>query len=122
MGIQSYRDLKVWQKAMDLVERCYQITKFFPKDELFGLTSQIRRAAVSIPSNIAEGSAREHTKELLYHLAISYGSLAELETDFQIAKRLGYIHLSTYNQVSVEATNIGKMLNGLRRSLSTRIS
>lgn len=79
MNIKSYRDLEVWQKAMDLVVVCYEITKEFPKNEIYGLTSQLQRAAVSIPTNIAEGQARQYTKEFIQYLSISYGSIAELE-------------------------------------------
>jgi len=118
----SYSDLKVWQKAMDLVVECYKFTKSFPKEERFGLSSQLQRAAVSIPSNIAEGHARSYTKSFLYHLAISKGSLAELETQILLAQRLGYT-----NQVDVVAlikrsSEIGKMLNGLVKALESRTS
>ena len=88
--VKSYRDLDVWRLGMDLAEAVYQCTSSFPKHELFGLTAQMRRAAVSIPSNIAEGRARSSTKELLHFLAIARGSLAELETQFELALRLGY--------------------------------
>ncbi|HEV3447273.1 MAG TPA: four helix bundle protein [Gemmataceae bacterium] len=77
MGIQSYRELEVWQLGMDLAEECYRVTKGFPKEELFGLTCQIRRAAASIPANIAEGQGREHTKEFLHHLSVARGSLMD---------------------------------------------
>ena len=80
MEIKSYRDLRVWQAGMDLVVRVYRLTQGFPTHELYGLTSQMRRAAVSIPSNIAEGHTRESSKEYLHHLSIAQGSLAELET------------------------------------------
>ncbi len=85
MSIQNYKELEVWQIAMDLAETCYQITRGFPKEELFGLTSQIRRAAVSIPANIAEGHARHHTKEYLQFLGVARGSLMELETHLLVA-------------------------------------
>ena len=80
MAIKSYRDLIVWQKAMDLVEDVYKKTKGFPREELYGLTSQLRRAVVSVPSNNAEGQGRNSTKEFLHHLSIAYGSLCEVET------------------------------------------
>ena len=89
--MKDYRELIVWQKAMDLVEAIYRTTARFPKEELYGLTSQIRRAAVSIPSNIAEGQARNTTRDFLHFLAIAYGSLKEVETQVLIAERLGYI-------------------------------
>ena len=80
MAINSFRDLRVWQAGMELVEQVYLLTKSFPKQEIYGLTSQIQRAAVSVPSNIAEGHTREHSKEFLHHLSIAQASLAELET------------------------------------------
>jgi four helix bundle protein len=85
MGIQSFRDLVVWQKAMELVVECYRITRSFPDAEKFGLTSQMQRAAVSIPANIAEGRERGHLKEFIRHLGIACGSQAELETHIEIA-------------------------------------
>lgn len=85
MPVQSYRDLIVWQKAMDLVKLVYDLTDKFPKEELFGLTIQIRKAVVSVPSNIAEGQGRSSTKEFLRHLSIAYGSLMETETQNLIA-------------------------------------
>lgn len=89
MGVKSYRDLLIWQKAMELVVGCYQVSQGFPKHEVFGITSQSQRAAVSIPANITEGQAREHTGEFKHCLAIASGSLAELETHILIAKRIG---------------------------------
>ena len=89
--ITSYRKLKVWNKAVELVEECYRLTKKFPKYEMYGLSSQIQRAAVSIPSNIAEGRQRIYRKEFIKHLSIAHGSLAELETQIEIANRLNYI-------------------------------
>ncbi len=89
MGIQSYRELEVWQLGMDLAEECYRVTKGFPKEELFGMTSQIRRAAASIPANIAEGQGREHTKEFLHHLSVARGSLMELETHLMLVNGSG---------------------------------
>jgi len=88
MTVRSYQDLEVWQKAMDLVVMCYQATKNFPKSEVYGLASQLQRAAVSIPANIAEGRERKYSKEFVQHLSIAYSSLAELETHIQIAQRL----------------------------------
>ncbi|MCP4455355.1 MAG: four helix bundle protein, partial [Planctomycetes bacterium] len=99
MSKNSYRDLEVWQKAMGLVELCYACTKSFPSEERYGLTDQIRRAAVSIPSNIAEGQTRQHRKEFLQFLSIAQGSLAELETQIQIAERLHYAHADTVREV-----------------------
>lgn len=117
MTIQSYRDLEVWQKAMELVVQCYQITKGFPVNEVYGLASQLQRAAVSVPANIAEGRSRQHNKEFIQYVSIAYGSLAELETHIEIAKRLGYIAADTAVELIDKTSTIGRMLNGLRRSL-----
>lgn len=102
---------------MDLVVECYQITMKFPKSESYGLASQLQRAAVSIPANIAEGRERQYTKEFLQHLSIAYGSLAEMETIIQIAARLKYIDVNQLKQVLDKTAEVGRMLNGLRRSL-----
>ena len=120
MNLESYRDLEVWQKSMDLVVECYQITKKFPKAEIYGLTSQLQRAAVSIPANIAEGRERQYTKEFLQHLSIAYGSLAELETHLQIAQRLDYLDMNHLKQMLDKTAEVGRMLNGLRKSLEKR--
>src|SRR6266850_5911802 len=90
--IRDYRDLEVWQKAMDLVADCYTVTKQFPREELYGLTAQLRRSAVSVPSNIAEGRGRRGIGGFLYHLSVANGSLVELETQLLIAVRLGYLN------------------------------
>src|SRR6266700_2890713 len=113
MSVRSYRELEVWQKAMDLVVDCYKMTERFPKTEVYGLTSQLQRAAVSIPANIAEGQGRSHTKEFLNHLSISYGSLMEVETHLQIAARLHYLEDSQLQTVLNNTAQIGRMLNGL---------
>lgn len=89
--MKTHKDLDIWKMGLDIVERLYQITGTFPKEEQFGLTSQMRRAAVSVPSNIAEGAARNSKREFLQYLYISLSSLAELETQLLIAKRLGYV-------------------------------
>ena len=120
MSFKSYRDLEVWQKAMDLVVVCYQITKNFPKSEIYGLTSQLQRAAISVPANIAEGRERQYTKEFLKHLSIAYGSLAELETCIQIAERLNYLDLKQMKEVLDKTAEIGRMLNGLRKSIEKK--
>jgi four helix bundle protein len=122
MGLKSYRDLEVWQKAMDLVVACYQTTKKFPKNEVYGLINQLQRAAVSIPANIAEGRERQHSKEFIQHLSIAYGSLAELETHIQIAERLTYIDMNQLKKLLDKTAEIGRMLNGLRKSLEKRSS
>ena len=117
----KYSDLLVWQKAMDLVTSIYVITSSFPSDERFGLTSQVRRAAVSIPSNIAEGHGRKSSGAFLNHLSIALGSLMELETQIQIATRLSFITEEVGETVLARTDEIGKMLSGLKKSLSTDI-
>ncbi len=114
---QNYRDLVVWQKAMDLVEMVYTATKLFPKEELYGLTSQIRRAAVSIPSNIAEGQGRKSSGDFARFLAIAYGSLREVETQILIAERLGYMGKQESQNLIALASEVGRLLNGLSNSL-----
>lgn len=112
----GHMELVVWQKAMDLVMAIYKVTRAFPKEELYGLTSQIRRAAVSVPSNIAEGHALKQTQAYMRHLAIASGSLAELQTQLDIASRLGYLTPEA-TKVLGQADEVGRMLAGLRRSL-----
>ena len=118
--IKDYRDLEVWQKAMDLVVMCYQVTKCFPKNEVYGLTSQLQRAAVSVPANIAEGRQRQHSREFLQHLSIAFGSLAEVETHIQIAGRLSYLGEDHIGKVLDKTAEIGRMLHGLRRSIKKK--
>jgi four helix bundle protein len=113
----SFRDLKVWQRAMDLVEDVYLLTKGFPTDERFGLTAQLRRAVVSIPSNIGEGARRKRRKAFLHHLDIALGSQAEVEVQIEIAKRLQFILEDDYARLQRHIEEIGKMLNGLINSL-----
>lgn len=113
--------MEVWQKAMDLVVICYQMCKEFPKKEIYGLTSQLQRAAVSIPANIAEGRQRRHSKEFLQYLSIAYGSLAELETHIQIAERLNYINKNQSKKGLDKTAEIGRMINGLRKSIEKKI-
>jgi four helix bundle protein len=113
----SFRDLQVWQRSMDLVEDVYKATKLFPRDERFGLTAQIRRAAVSIPSNIGEGKRRKRRKPLLNHLDIALGSQGEVEVQVEIAKRVGYLAESDYRRLMSQIDEIGRMLNGLITSL-----
>jgi four helix bundle protein len=121
MTVKSYKDLEVWQKAMDLVVECYRATKEFPKSEVYGLASQLRRAAVSIPANIAEGHARKSSREFVQHLSIAYSSLAELETHVQIAQRLDYISADKTSSLLETTAEIGRMLNRLRQSIEKRI-
>ena len=116
--IKSHRDLIVWQKAMDLVESVYSASSSFPKSETYGLTAQIRRAAVSIPANIAEGQGRRLPKEFLYFLANARGSLLELDTHLELALRLGYLQADTYARLLSQLQEVGKILNGLMRAVA----
>lgn len=118
----NYRDLQVWQKAMDFVLACYQAAASFPKTEQYGLSSQLQRAAVSIPANIAEGHGRRHTREFIQHLSVAYGSLMEVETHLQIAARLGYLKSNCAAQLLESSAEIGRMLNGLTQSLEQRLN
>jgi four helix bundle protein len=115
--IVSYRDLKVWQLGMDLVEQVYFATRDFPSEERYGLTSQARRAAVSIPANIAEGRARTHLGVYLNHLAVAQGSLAELETHLDLARRLGFLTEDVTTQLFLVTGKLGRMLHTLVRRL-----
>jgi four helix bundle protein len=117
MTIKSFRDLRVWQIGMDLVELVYRLTQEFPKEEIYGLTSQMRRAAVSIPSNIAEGHTREYTKEYLQHLSIAQASLAELQTQIEIAGRLKYLALGQVKPALEQAMSLSRQLYALRNAL-----
>ncbi|MBI1902066.1 MAG: four helix bundle protein [Planctomycetia bacterium] len=117
MPLKSYRELIVWQKAMDLVESIYRTTKAYPREEIYGLTSQTRRSAVSVPSNIAEGQGRRTTNEFLKFLAIASGSLCELDTQILIAKRLQYIDANAADSILRLASEVGRLVSGLARSL-----
>ena len=114
----SYKDLVAWQKSMDLVTATYRATAGFPRDELFGLTSQLRRAAVSIPSNIAEGQGRLSEKEFRYFLGQARGSLMEVETQMQIAQSLGYLQREQTVLLLQSCAEVGRILNGLLASVS----
>jgi four helix bundle protein len=122
MALQSFRDLEVWKVAMDLAAECYRVTKPFPKDELFGITSQIRRAAVSIPANIAEGQGRDHTKEFLNHLSIARGSLMELQTHLLLCQWVGLIQESDLQQVMPLCERVSMMLSRLRQALEKKVN
>jgi len=111
--LRRHEKLEVWKKAVEFVISVYAVTKSFPSDERFGLTSQIRRASVSIPANIAEGAARKTTKEFLQFLSIAQGSSSEVETELLIAFRLGYISEEDYGKLIIEIESIGRMLVGL---------
>ena len=113
----DYRDLIVWQKAMELVVDVYRLTKEFPPTEIYGLTSQMRRAAVSIPSNIAEGRRRGTEKDNKYFLRVAFGSGAELETQIEIANRLCYIDNSNFQKIHCLVDEVMKMLNKMSSSI-----
>ena len=116
-----YRDLETWHEAMTLVEDCYRVTASFPKSELYGLTSQIRRAACSIPSNVAEGHSRKSTKVFANHVDIALGSHAEFETCLEIARRLRFIAEHDNGKLSEKCSTVGRLLNGLYKSLERKL-
>lgn len=122
MAIRNYRDLLVWQKSMDLVVSIYGLTSKLPKHETYGLSSQMQRASVSIPANIAEGHDRDSTKEYLHQLAIAVGSLAELETLVTISQRLSYIDSNSHESHQAACQSIGRMLRNLQRALRARLN
>lgn len=113
----GFRDLIVWEKAYKLALDVYKITKIFPKDELYALTNQLRRAAISISANIAEGYERQHRKEYVQFLSIAKGSLGEVETYLMFAKDLAYFKKSEYDSLEGMRQEVGKLLRGLIRSL-----
>jgi four helix bundle protein len=118
MEIKSYKDLKVWQKAMDLAENVYRITASLPKSEQYGLVSQMRRAAISVSSNIAEGSVRRARGDFARFVNIASGSLAELETQFELCMRLAYIKEQPFLACHAKMNELSKMLFALYRSLT----
>jgi four helix bundle protein len=117
--IQSYKDLIVWQKSMDLVTVIYELCLKFPKEEIYGLTSQIKRSAVSIPSNIAEGSRRGTRKDFGHFILNAYGSGAELETQIEIAKRLNFGNKPAFDKIDALLNEVMRMLNKMHSELST---
>ena len=117
--VQHYRQLIAWQKAIDMVVNAYHLTSRFPREELYGLTSQLRRAAVSVPSNIAEGSGRRTPGEFVHFLGNSYGSLCELETHVIIAGRLTYLPTAEVQGFLDQTAEVGRITNGLISSLTT---
>jgi four helix bundle protein len=119
--IRNYRDLAVWQRGMDIALQVYQVTKDFPPDERFGLTSQLRRAAVSVPANIAEGHARSSTKDYLRYIAIAIGSRAETATFIELAGRLNYGNINEVRKIFEMTTEERKMLRALQKSLRRRL-
>lgn len=118
--MKNFRELRVWQAAMTLLEKVDVLTHDFPKQETYVLTSQIRRAAISIPSNIAEGHTREHLKEYLHHLSMAQASLAELETQLEIAVRLRYLLPRAAQSIQSEINSLGKQMYALRNALMSK--
>jgi four helix bundle protein len=117
----AYRKLETWQVSMDFVEQCYKATASFPREELYGLTSQIRRAAVSVPSNVAEGYCRRKTKVYLHHVCIALGSHAELETCIEIASRIGLLSSRATAPLQDRLGSVGRLLYRLCESLEEKI-
>ena len=118
--VRSYRDLHVWQKAIQLAKQCYLCTRPFPKEEMFGLTSQIRRAAVSVPANIAEGYGREGRREYVKFLRIAQGSLKELETHWILSQEVGIAKPANVQMLLQESDTLGRMLRSLIRKLQQK--
>jgi four helix bundle protein len=120
MALQTHKDLKVWQESRNLVNEIYTLTSKFPKEEIYSLTAQIKRASISIPSNIAEGAARDSNKENIHFLYIALGSAAELDTQIEIARDLNFLSEDKYKEISGKLDKIDKMLSGLIRFRQTR--
>ena len=117
MAEYTYRELEVWKKSMDLVVEVYRLSKLLPRDEQFGLSSQMRRSVVSVPANIAEGQGKLHKAEFLRFLSIARGSLTEMETHLLIALRLEYLDKNQLTKALTLSQEVGRLLNGLIRSL-----
>jgi four helix bundle protein len=120
-AINCFRDLHVWQKAMQVSRAVYELSARFPKREIYALTNQVQRAVVSIPANIAEGHARESTKEFIHHLSIARGSLAELETFLELAVQLTYCQQREIDPILQQCNDISRMLSGLRNRLKEKL-
>lgn len=120
--IRDFRDLVVWQKSMELAVNVYELSKLFPREELYGLTSQIRRAVVSVPSNIAEGQGRDNDREFSRFLDIAMGSVREVETQIAIATRLGYLSQDNSEHVLNLITEVAKLTNALRRKIREELT
>lgn len=119
--VQSFRDLKVWQLGMEITERVYRLSSTFPREETYSLTNQIRRAAASVPANIAEGNGRDSIKDYLRHLSIAVGSLCETETFIRLAVRLEYTEEHRVEPLIASVEEEGRMLRGLQKSLRDKI-
>lgn len=120
-GVKSYQDLVVWKKAVDLAGMVYRVSASFPTDERFGMTSQVRRAATSVASNIAEGAERHGSKESLHFLGLTRGSLAEMETILIPAQRLGMADPEQVTELLAQAAEVGRILSGLKSSINARV-
>lgn len=120
--MKTHKNLDVWNKSVSFVTTIYKVTNRFPSEEKFGLTNQIRRSEVSVPSNIAEGAARNSNKEFIRFLRISPGSNAELQTQLTIAKNLDLVEEKEYKELMEKSTDISKMISGLIRSIQNRLS
>jgi four helix bundle protein len=118
--MKTFRDLLIWQKSMNLVTEIYQLTNSFPKEEIYGLSSQIRRCSVSIPSNIAEGYGRESDKDLLRFLNISVGSLFEMQTQLEIAKNISYLKEQDFNNLYEDSREVERMLVSFIKKVKDR--
>ena len=121
MGLVDYKELIVWQKSMDLVSEVYKLVKKLPKEETYVLSDQMRRSAISIPSNIAEGNSRHTTKEYIYFLSIARGSIAELETQLLLGERTGYWKSDDISKLFDLITEIRKMLTSIKHNLSNKV-
>jgi four helix bundle protein len=122
MALASYHDLLAWQRAIDFVVDTYKLTGQFPRTELYGLTAQLQRAAVSIPSNIAEGAGRIHTREYIHHAGIARGSLFEAETQIIVAQRLGFVSEEDVRPLLNAVAEVGRLLHGLIVSLERKLN
>jgi four helix bundle protein len=120
MDIKSYRNLGVWQLGLDLATDAYRLTSKFPAQERYGLASQLQRAAVSIPANVAEGHSRDSTKQYLFHVSVAMGSIAETETHLLLAERLGYADTQAVSALLDLCNRLGRMLRNLQKSLRAR--
>ena len=120
MAVRSYQELDVWKVSMDLARRCYEVTASYPKAELYGVTSQIRRAAASVPANIAEGQGRNHTKEFIHFLGCARGSLMELETFILLSHQTNLLTDEIVNELLDLSGRVSRMLSRLRQSLESR--
>ena len=121
-SVKSYQDLRVWKEAMRLTVEVYKLTEMFPTHERYGLVSQLRRSAVSVPSNIAEGHARLSTRDYLRHISIAFGSLAELETQLHLSRELGLANDQTIGEILNCAASLGRQIRSLSKSLRQRLA